>query len=354
MKCWISFLLFLGISLDLWGFDVRVLIGQTNGVIFVPGKGLVDVAEVKKDTCFGNGQSLIYYQRRPYRGRICIVKDSGKTLVVNVLDIEEYVKGVLYNEISHYWPIEAIKAQAVVSRTYALYRVLSSGRKEAFDLKDDQSSQVYRGYNSEHFRTNKAVDETKGEVLVCANTHRVFPAFYHACCGGKTELPQNVWMGNDFKCDFEVVEDPFCSICPYISWKYEISTFDFVSCLRELGVKGREVKYISVSDITDSGRAKSILLITDKGQYLLSAQKVRMMLGSSRLRSTLFQVRMIGNKLIFWGHGWGHGVGMCQWGAYGMALKGYSYKEILKFYFPNADISDLSAVIEPCELVEHK
>ncbi len=352
---WLSLLLlFLMVGLNLLGEDVRVLIGQGDGVVFVANKGLVDVREVQEDICFGDGQSLVYYQNRPYRGRICVVKSGENVLVVNVLDIEDYVKGVLYNEISHYWPIEAIKAQAVVSRTYALYRALSSGGEGIFDLKDDQSSQVYRGYNSERFRTNKAVDETKGEILVCSDTNRVFPAFYHACCGGETELPQDVWSGTKFGCAFEVVRDPFCSISPYRSWKYEISFSNFIFSLHRLGVRGKEVKYISISESTHSGRTKSILLITDKGQYVLSAQDVRISLGPSKLKSTLFKVQIQNNKVVFDGHGWGHGVGMCQWGAYGMALKGYNYREILKFYYPNANISNISSVLVSLGLVKKK
>ncbi len=337
-------LFFVCFSLPLNAVEVRVLIGKGKGEIFCPEGGLVVVNQVETSVCFGDGKSLVYYQNCPYRGRICVVKRGRDRFVINELDVEDYVKGVLYNEISHYWPMEALKAQAVVARTYALYQMFSSSGERIFDLKNDQSSQVYRGYNSERFRTNLAVDQTKGEVLISIDSGELFPAFYHACCGGRTELPQEVWTG-DFKCQFEVVRDPYCRFSPYRNWKLELDIEKFIHLLAGFGVRGGEIKHISVVEYTISGRARTLLVITDKGQYLIPASKMRMVLGPGKLKSTLFKVRAIGRKVIFEGHGWGHGVGMCQWGAYNMALKGYTYEEILRFYYPHAVISDINEVV---------
>ncbi len=327
---------FLSVSADLLATQVRVLIGTGGGEIFVRGKGLIDVKQ-SDEVCYSSPTGLVFYENRPYRGKICVVREGGNVFVVNELDIEDYLKGVLYNEVSHYWPMEVLKAQAVVARTYALYRIRMASGNSAFDLANDQMDQVYSGYNGERYRTNLAVEATRGEVLVCKGDKTPIPAFYHACCGGKTELPEEVW-GGKATCGEKVVEDPFCKISPYFSWEVEFPEGQFISLLRPLGVRGSRVEYLSILSRTQSGRVKDLLLVTDVGEFVLSGLRLRMVLGPRKVRSTLFSVKAKGKKVRFRGRGWGHGVGMCQWGAYGMALRGYKYDQILRFYYPEAEL----------------
>ena len=125
----------------------------------------------------------IYIGKCLYRGTLQLVKTKDETLTaVNILDIEDYVKGVLYHEISHRWPLEAIKAQAIAARTFAIYQAQQRSNED-FYLNADVSSQVYRGVFAEKFRTNKAVDETAGQILMYKR--KVLPAFFHATCGGR-------------------------------------------------------------------------------------------------------------------------------------------------------------------------
>ncbi len=136
-------------------------------------------------------QGYFKINKREYRDHLQIIRDgNGKLLVINEVNIENYIKGVLPWEVSPEWSIEALKAQAVVSRTYALFRALDKSN-EIYFLEADVLSQVYKGKSLEKARTNEAVDLTRGEVLISGN--QIFPAFFHACCGGQTAPADFVW-----------------------------------------------------------------------------------------------------------------------------------------------------------------
>ncbi len=292
---------------------------------------------------------IVYVNDNPYRGRIELLKRHDKLIVINIINIEDYLKGVLYNEVSHYWPMEVLKAQAVVARTYALY-LKRHNTVGLYDLDSTQLYQVYRGVNAERYRLTVAVNETKGEVLVY--NKKLFPAFYHSCCGGRTEYVGELWKINipvlrSVKCRF-------CEICPYFNWTYTIAVSDFLKKIRSFGVYGSVVNDIRVSSYTKSGRVKQIEVDTDQGSYKILAKDLRLKIGSSLLRSTKFSIRFLGNKIVFKGKGWGHGVGMCQWGAYNMAKMGYNYRYILEFYYPGSSIINYNANInyKANELIE--
>lgn len=277
---------------------------------------------------------------RSYRGDISIYKDaSGKLVVVNTLDLESYLKGVLYHEISHKWPIDAIKAQAVAARTYALYQK-EVMRSRDYDVAADTSSQVYGGYSSEKRKTNRAVNFTNGEVLMYNG--KVFPAYFHATCGGTTEDAGELW---------KIVMIPlkggracsFCSDSPHYYWKAE---FDLKTITKKLGERYQskeDLGNISVIERTGTGRVRTLELKDAAGKSIvISAKDFRSILGPDLIRSTNFSIIIERDRVTFSGKGWGHGAGLCQWGAYGMSNKGYNYKQILDFYYPGAEIVRLS------------
>ncbi len=353
--CWWGFFVFFVLGGGLYceaGVKVRVLIyrGEEAKIFLKKGVGWVSVSAkdiggtdlVKYESKTG----VVYLGNNPYRGRFLVCRcGDNEVCVVNEVDIEDYVKGVLFNEISHYWPIEVIKAQAIIARTYALYQhIHSKGRY--WDLSATEYDQVYRGINAERYRLNVAVDETKGLVLTCGG--EVLKTFYCSCCGGRTDLPENVWGkigGKGYRGCYSIVEDSWCKDCPYTSWRYCLSRAELVAIVKRLGYRCSEVYGIEVKMRDESGRVSKVVVETDRGKVLIDAHRFRMEAGSNRLKSLLFEVAVSGGYICFVGSGWGHGVGLCQWGAYNMAKNGYSYDEILRFYYPGSKVSNYEHLI---------
>ncbi|MFA5038295.1 MAG: SpoIID/LytB domain-containing protein [Candidatus Omnitrophota bacterium] len=284
-------------------------------------------------------KAAILVNRRPYRGDIVITKTpAGLLTVINLLDLESYVKGVLPQEISPKWPIDAIKAQAVAARTYALYQKETSASR-LFDLAADTSSQVYGGFASERNKSNRAVNFTYGEVLLYQG--KGFPAYFHATCGGMTERAAELW-----KISLEPLSGTrlcsYCSESPHYYWE---ASLDLKSVRKKMGAVYRlkgDLKNIRVTERNISGRVRGLELRDAQGKtQLVSAKDFRHALGPDVIRSTNFIINLEGEKATFNGKGWGHGVGLCQWGALGMSQKGYSYAEILEFYYPGSQIKKI-------------
>lgn len=276
----------------------------------------------------------IYIGRRSFRGNLDIIRTEEKRLlVINHIDVEDYLKGVLYHEVSHWWPIEALKAQAIAARTYALYQ--KSIRKDFdYDLTSDIYSQVYGGRLSEKLKTNRAVKLTRGMVLTYKN--EIFPTYYHATCGGRTEDASNLWDIDlpplkGVKCDF-------CRHSPHYKWRYKVSVSKVERKLREAGYKIGGLKRITLRGKTSSGRIKELGLIS-KEEVAVPTKDFRMILGPNSIRSTNFQIRVKGKRLYFEGRGWGHGAGMCQWGAFFLSLKRYKADRILRHYYPHTKLT---------------
>lgn len=283
-------------------------------------------------------KTAVTVDKRRYRGHIGIFKDAvdGSLAVVNILDIESYVKGVLYHEISHHWPIEAIKAQAVACRTYALYQAEAMKEKD-YDVTADTSSQVYGGYLSEKQKTNRAVNSTAGEILTYKG--RVFPAYFHATCGGVTEKAGELWKIDAAPLDGGRVCS-FCAHSPHYFWQTAFDVKDFLEKLGGKYASPSPIKNISVAERTVTGRVRFLELTDEEGAvFRLSAKELRNALGADVIRSTNFTVQWSEDYVVFSGKGWGHGVGLCQWGAFGMAREGVFYRDILFFYYPGAEIS---------------
>lgn len=279
--------------------------------------------------------AFILINDRIYRGEIDIIRTKDtKLLLVNHVGLEDYLYGVLYHEVSPRWPIEALKAQAIVSRTYALYQKSINETKD-FDLTSDFYSQVYGGKTSEKYRTTRAVDLTRGEVLIYEG--KLLPAYFHATCGGRTEDASELW--NTDLAPLKGIKCNFCRLSPHYRWENSLS-FEEMMEKFAFGGYGDFSRIIAVvpKDKNPSGRLKTLNIITDSGQISISAKDFRQIMDPRIIRSTNFDVTVEGNKVTFKGYGWGHGVGLCQWGAYFMALRGYKVKEIFKLYYPGTEI----------------
>jgi stage II sporulation protein D len=253
--------------------------------------------------------------------------------VINELPLEQYLVGLIHCEVPPQWSGEVLKAQAVVARTYATYRK-GNRVNELYDVDSRVTDQVYEGMNKEDVQAQQAVKETEGELLL----YQGLPIFavYHACCGGKTESPENLWSGN-----FPYLRSTACNFCldsPHFLWNYPIDAETLRRVLERGGFSGSHVLGIEVVERSQSGRALQVSIQSEKGRLKISGKEFRRLLGYDLLRSTNFVVKESNGIYHFSGLGWGHGVGLCQWGAKGMAEGGADYRSILKYYYQEVEI----------------
>ena len=319
VKCLIRVLsVFLFIS-NTYGSDtIKVLIlNDTNPKIPAKNEKLEKVGSVE-------GNLLVMGSR--YSGEIDIWRGDGGLYIVNELPLEDYIKDVVAAEVGQDWDMEALKAQAVISRTYAVYQEMIN-TNSIYQIASSVINQVYKG-SSPDVRIAYAVSQTKGEIVTFDG--KPIEAFYHSTCGGKTESPEEVF-GKSYPY-LRSVESP-CYLSPYCRWKREIPREEIERGLNIIGIKE-----ISIKSYTSTGRVKQVSIRTPSGTVAVNATDLRKALGWSRLPSTKFNLWSEGDSFLFRGSGYGHGVGLCQWGALQMARDGKSYRDILSFYYPGTTI----------------
>jgi stage II sporulation protein D len=268
-----------------------------------------------------------------YRGLFDFYPTDKGILLVNEIPIEEYLVGLINCEISSLWPIESVKAQAVIARSYAIYQK-DARRGALYHLESSVMDQVYDGVDIEDNRAARAVQETAGEVLTYSGA--VIQAFYHSNCGGHTESAQKVW-GADLPY-LQGVDCRYCLNAPSARWETALSLKKLELLLKAAGYRASDLSSIRTGGNNRSGRLQDITLLTTKGEFAISAVNFRKAIGYSVIKSTNFTVRKRGDELIFSGMGNGHGVGLCQWGSKQRAGDGFSYREILAYYYPGVRI----------------
>ncbi|MEA2081649.1 MAG: SpoIID/LytB domain-containing protein [Elusimicrobiota bacterium] len=274
---------------------------------------------------------------RSYRDSIILKNKNSLLSAINEIGVESYLCGVLPRELSPAWDADALKAQAVVSRTYIMAN-LGRFAKKGYDLTSCENSQVYGGLGCEKPATSAAVHATAGKVIKYRG--QVARVYFHADASGHTESPEFVWSSSSPPRYLKGVREPVRKKTPYSSWKYEI-TFDKLSALlNRNGYKTGRIKRLIARRKTPSGRIREFWIYSETGKTKIKSGKFRTILGGRNLKST--KIKKITNKrrsVVFTGSGWGHGVGMSQWGAKELAEKGWSYKKILRLYFPGTRIS---------------
>jgi stage II sporulation protein D len=273
---------------------------------------------------------------RGFRGVLFFAVSASGLRIINSVELEDYIKGIAVRETSHYWPEEALRAQAVVFRTYAVYSMRQFAKRD-YDVAADTSSQVYGGRPAERYRITDAVDQTKGEVLMFGN--EVLPAFFHSTCGGATAAATQV-TDNEVP-GIGAVVCGYCKRSPYWMWELALKKKEIETALRKKGFSIAAIADVRVLSVDSYGRASLVKITTASGPVIVKARDLRASIGPERFKSTLFSVRDDGDRAVFTGRGWGHGVGLCQWGAYEMAKQGFSYKEILSYYYPGSVIIPL-------------
>ena len=272
---------------------------------------------------------FIQVNGKKYHGNMEISPADKGLLVVNELPLEDYLVGLINCEISSQWPMEAIKAQAVVARSYAVYQ--KEMRKNAiYDLESTVMDQVYEGCEIEDSRAGRGVKETAGEVLTYKGN--VIQAFYHSNCGGHTESSENVW---GFSLPYmQGVDCSYCLATPSAKWEQTIPLNKIESLLKGNGYQVAGLLEIRTGKKNRSGRVTDLTLIFAKGRLTISAVNFRKIIGYTVIKSTNFEARIAGDDAVFTGIGYGHGVGLCQWGAKQRAGDGFDYREILSYYYP--------------------
>jgi stage II sporulation protein D len=239
---------------------------------------------------------------------------------------------VLRAESNERWPIETLKAQAVASRTYAAYQRTISGTRP-FHILASVAHQMYAGRVVSESPAWIAVRETAGQVLHWEG--ELFPAFYHTESGGWTEDPRTVFAARNMP-GLKAVRCEFSAGSPHYYWQLDLRLADLSEVLRRNDVGVGAVTAVDVAERTPSLRAVTLLVRGTQGTVRVRGNDLRRMVGYDTLKSTLFAVAVDGEFARFSGRGYGHGVGLCQWGAKGMAEQGYNARQILEFYYPGA------------------
>jgi len=308
------------------------------GKIKATDRGIV----VKRIPC-GNrvrisSNSLIEVNRRRYRGDILLIEKSPVLEVINEISLEEYLYGVIRGEIDSTWEEAAVMAQAIAARSYALKKIRDNPEKD-YHLLNTESDQIYRGYEAEDLLAKLAVDKTYG--MVVTYNGELAEIYYHNCSGGYIASSRDVW-GKELP--YLIAKpDKFSKENPYYEWEYEIKAENLEEILRKNGISAGKIYDIEVLSYDESGRVKELKIKYNetKEPLKLEGKDFRKLVGWDKIKSTLFKVKRKGNSFLFMGKGHGHGVGMSQWGAKKMAEEGYSYKEILNFYYPGTKIKKM-------------
>lgn len=280
------------------------------------------------------GGGTLAINGRKYHNRLHIFpRPNGSIWAINELPMESYLAGLINCEVFSNWPMEALKAQAVVARTYATFQQMAR-KGEPYDVDSTVADQVYEGKEKEDERSHRAARQTAGELLLYGG--RPIFSVYHACCGGRTEDAHMHWT-----LDYPYLRSVPCNFCldsPHFVWNYQVSTDSLAKTLGMVGLWGSQILDIGILERSESKRVLLLSIQTERERMKISGKEFRRVLGYDFIRSTHFILKKEREFLLFSGLGWGHGVGLCQWGSRGMAENGEAYRSILQYYYRNVQI----------------
>jgi stage II sporulation protein D len=301
-------------------------------------------------------RSRIRINGDPYYGSFIFGFENGNLRLINRLNLEQYLKGVLTPELGERKPheFEAVKAQAVASRTYAIAH-LGQYSGKSYDLRADVSDQIYVGDSWQRDWVDRAVDATTGEVLLY--DHGLIEAYYHSTCGGQTEAIEDVWGAAPRPYLVAVDDDTSCNWSKYSDWE---EVFDEATLVANLRAYRKSAGVTPVPDFTrvldirlegqtPGQRYRRMVVVTPDGEWPIAADQIRWALGrptrpGTILPSSRFVLELTRNdagaitRAVAQGTGYGHGVGMCQCGMIGRARAGEEYRSILQHYYTGARI----------------
>ena len=275
-------------------------------------------------------------------GLVQFVRRGKGFSVMNRVDLEEYVKGVVPSEVSSTWHPEMLKAQAVAARTYALYQQMLSATRE-YDVAATVQDQVYRGKQGIDVGILRAVEETRGLVVTYLGAP-IYAAF-SSTAAGLTEDAMNVWS-KEYPY-LKGVECPFDLASPYYQWKSSFKIDTLEQNLRQQGFPVGTIATITPLAFSRGGRVAKLRVLHSGGELVLRGEDLRKAVGYTIIPSTQFAIESIGRDVVLSGFGAGHAVGMCQWGAKELAELGYPFSTILQYYYPGTELQNLTLTKPP-------
>lgn len=275
-------------------------------------------------------------------GVIQLLWRGKKLLLINSVELEEYVKGVVPAEVNSAWHLEMLKTQAVAARTYALYQHYLSVPRD-YDVAAGIQDQVYRGRRGIDDRVTQAVEATRGVVV----THSGAPIYaaFSSTAAGATEDAMNVWS-KDLPY-LKGVECPFDLESPFYQWKASFKLDRLEKNLRKHGFALGTIREIAPLAYSRAGRVATLRILHSDGELVIRGEDLRRAVGYTVVPSTQFKIESIDHEVNLSGYGAGHAVGLCQWGAKELADLGYSFERILNYYYPGTKLLDLSLTQPP-------
>ncbi len=317
-------------------------IAAMNAFVAQPKKGLITMDRWQAGQFWiePTGSGFVFIGDRWYRGRTQVVPNGKGITAINHVNLEHYLYSVLGGEMNGNWPQEALKAQAVAARSYALYQRERAGNR-AFDLGDTPAWQVYGGIVDESAGTQAAVNATAGQVLTFNG--QIIEAVFHSSAGGCTDNVEEVWVQP--LPYLRSVQD-YDQGSPVFRWSKTFSRSELSKLIPGVG----NVLALQPEKTTKCGRIISAQVIGDAGRRTIKGESLRTALG---LRSTLFEVvpqtgstsgkgkAQLPTAFHINGRGFGHGLGMSQWGAYGLAARGANYQQILGHYYQGTTLAKI-------------
>lgn len=301
-------------------------------------KGQLLVASLSSPT------GLISWGKQKYKGELHLLSTDNHSScdLVNDVSMEAYLTTLLAKEMNGTWPVEALKAQAVAARTYAFERIKKGKSLENserhYHLESSEKDQVSGTFFDVTENTIQAAKSTEGEILV-GPSGKVTPVFFHSKCGGKTLRPDQVWGGVEE--GYRSVECPFCHKTGMKEWKYQMKGEKLTSLVDQVLKKyyADEVGGDDLRLMPDSPKNSELRLYSGSRLHIIKKAYLRNFAGRELLPSNNFIMEKKNNEFVVNGHGYGHGVGLCQLGALELAKRGYNYRQILSYYFPRHKMS---------------
>lgn len=364
------------------GLDMAILGPSPDRVRILSGQRLIWVYNANEaEYAFKEvaAEPYLKYNGVAYRGGMIIRRFAGSDLtLINTVTLSEYLYGVLPKEMAPDWPLEALKAQAVAARNYAVTN-MGKYKSKGFDLCPTPDCQVYGGYRVESPLARQAVDETAGRLLMYEG--KLVQAFFHSNSGGKTENSENIWSAAIPY--LKGVEDPYSVGAPNTNWTKAFTKAELEQRLMANLMDVGPVTTIAVSRKSQNDRVLELMVQGARGTVTLTKEQTRKIFGYNDIKSTWFDIssgeslrvqqgagltdlptaavavdgsldssvvsanglvartingeeritQVLGDTIVFQGHGWGHGLGLSQWGAKAMAEQGYTYEQILLHYY---------------------
>ena len=268
------------------------------------------------------------------------VKVSGRRGRILEIPLETYLAGVIGHEMSPRWPLEALKAQTVAARSYALSRMEASHDKDRnYDVVDSQGDQVFRANTDKGDFLKGIVEQTRGQVLMTKG--QIVQAYFSSTCGGRMETAAGAKLAQTNLLT-KPGKDAFCALSPFRQWTVPSSLFEIENRLKRKGHVVNGLEFLKVKKRNKSGYVNTVDYKDSAGHHTIGGRDFRYVMGSYNVKSQLFTIYTNSDESVtIKGNGFGHGVGLCQYGAKAMALKGYRYKRILAKYYPRIQIKTI-------------